>query len=463
MKKLIFTIKKISIILLFAQATIFISCKKFVEVPLPVDQLTSDFIFNNDKTAVQALTGIYSEMINNNQLFSSGQTTFLAGMSADELYNYTPGDEDAFVNNSLSANGQPNIDPFFWKSSYRFIYAANRCIEEVNKSTTLSPAVMQMIIGEAKFIRAFCYYYLVNLFGDVPLIISTDYQSNQSLSRTAKTLVYDQIISDLKDAQHLLLVSYPSGERARPNKLAATALLARVYITVQDWVNAEATASNVISSGVYNLNVNLNNVFLSNSNETIWQLKPVAPSRNTWEAFYLIPTSSTVAPTYLLTSSFINSFESNDQRKISWAKAHLFGGQTHYYPYKYKVQSGTTVTENYIVLRMAEQYLIRAEARAQQNNILGSQSDINQIRNRAGLSNTTSNDKASLLSAIEQERRVELFAEWGHRWFDLKRTGRASAVLGLSKPSTWQPTDELWPIPQSQINLNPSLTQNSGY
>jgi hypothetical protein len=429
---------------------------------MPTDQLTSESIFSNDKTATQAVTGIYSEMINKLTLFSSAQTTFLAGMCADELYNYTPGYEDAFVNNELTANGTNNIESLFWNPCYRFIYAANRCIEGAEKSASLSPLVKQMVIGEAKFIRAFCYYYLVNLFGDVPLILSTEYQTSQSLPRESAAKIYLQLVADLREAENFLLAIYPTAERARPNKSAASALLARIYITQKDWVNAEAAANAVISTGIYSLPNDLNNVFLYNSNETIWQLKPVAPSRNTWEGYFLIPSSATAAPTYLLTTGLLNSFETNDQRKINWTKAHTFAGSTLYYPYKYKVMSGTTASENYIVLRLAEQYLIRAEARAEQNKVTESQSDLNQVRFRAGLNNTTASDKASLLTAIEKERRAELFAEWGHRWFDLKRTGRATAVLGSLKP-TWQSTDELWPLPQTQINLNPYLIQNNGY
>ena len=116
-----------------------------------------------------------------------------------------------------------------------------------------------------------------------------------------------------------------------------------------------------------------------------------------------------------------------------------------------------------MVLRLAEQYLIRAEARAQQNNISGSQSDLNLIRNRAGLVNTAANDKTALLTAIEHERQVELFTEWGHRWLDLKRTNRADAVLGPIKAPNWQPTDMLYPIPQTQIANDPNVHQNPGY
>jgi hypothetical protein len=106
--------------------------------------------------------------------------------------------------------------------------------------------------------------------------------------------------------------------------------------------------------------------------------------------------------------------------------------------------------------------LIRAEARARQHNLAGAKPDINMIRSRAGLGINNSPDEASLLLAIEQERRIELFAEWGHRWLDLKRTGRASAVLGLVKPG-WSAEDMLFPIPQSELDKNPFLVQNPGY
>jgi hypothetical protein len=114
------------------------------------------------------------------------------------------------------------------------------------------------------------------------------------------------------------------------------------------------------------------------------------------------------------------------------------------------------------VLRLAEQYLIRAEARTQQNNIAGAQADVNVIRHRAGLGDTPANDKESLLTAIDQERKHELFNEWGHRWLDLKRTGRADAVLSAIKPQ-WKPTAVLFPIPESEIINNPALKQNPGY
>jgi hypothetical protein len=142
------------------------------------------------------------------------------------------------------------------------------------------------------------------------------------------------------------------------------------------------------------------------------------------------------------------------------------------------VTSGTTqaytkMTEYFMVLRLGEQYLIRAEARAKQGNIGGAQSDLNVIRNRAGLPNTTASDEASLITAILKERRVELFCEWGHRWFDLKRLGKIDEVMNIVTPIKsngtvqWQSYKALYPLPLGDLFINniqnPYLTQNPGY
>lgn len=451
--------------ILLSLAAIQVSCIKFVEIPLPPDQLPGDLVFSNDATAAQAVTGIYNAMITGGQLFTSGYTTFYAGMAADDLYYYTPGFRDEFVRNQISntAESESVLQAGFWNPAYRFVYAANKVIESAAGSVSLSPAAKSTVSGEAKFIRAFCYFHLVNLFGDVPLVLSTIYQENQSLPRSGKSLVLAQIIRDLVEAEKDLEESYPVSERIRPNKWAAAALLARIYLYNGNWAAAEEQANKVIGDSRYSLETNLNTVFLANSKETIWQLQPVLPSRNTWEGFEFIPASNSATPTYLLTKELLQSFEPGDQRKQAWTRSRNFANEILYYPFKYKVKRNAVLTEYYIVLRLAEQYLIRAEARAQQNNMTGALEDINIIRNRAGLPESTTPGLPFLLAAIEQERRAELFAEWGHRWFDLKRTARADVVLRNLKPLTWQPTDTLWPIPQNQIRLNPSLHQNPGY
>jgi hypothetical protein len=293
--------------------------------------------------------------------------------------------------------------------------------------------------------------------------------------------VYQQIIKDLKDAQSNLSNNYQdqaglvTGEKIRPNKGAATALLARAYLYTGKWDSAVAQATAVINNTTnYNLNTDLNSVFLANSSEAIWQLKPSAPGYNTYDGYNFILTSRPGTGRFrvALSSNLVSTFEPGDNRFTKWVKTYTASAVTYYYPYKYKigvVNTSLPVTEYVMILRLAEQYLIRAEARAQSGDIPGAQSDLNMIRNRAGLANTTANDQASLLAAIQHERQVEFFTEWGHRWFDLKRTANLNAVMGSpgnvcsGKGGTWSPDWALLPLPLLEILINQNLKQNAGY
>ncbi len=439
------------------------SCKKFIEVEDPNDQLNSDKVFTDSSTATSAITGIYSEMLTNRNLFSNSAVTLYGGLSADELYYYTPGLKDEFTKNEITQANHINIDNSFWKPAYKYIYSANLALEKLSQSQALSASLKNQLAGEAKFIRAFCYFHLINLLGDVPLITSTKYQTAATAPRTAITEIYSQIINDLNEAKILLSTQYVSAERVRPNKWTAAALLSRCYLYTSRWQQAESEANAVINSGLYALENDLNNVFLNGSTEAIWQLKPVRPGFNTYEGLEILPASPFSIPTYLVSSGLRNSFENGDNRKVSWIKFRVFNNDTLYFPYKYKIPNGASLTEYYMVFRIAEMYLIRAEAAINQNKLLDAISDINIIRARAGLGNTLANDISSLKLAIEHERRSELFCEWAHRWYDIKRTGRADDILSPLKTSTWQLTDTLWPIPQQEINLNPTLLQNPGY
>jgi len=133
---------------------------------------------------------------------------------------------------------------------------------------------------------------------------------------------------------------------------------------------------------------------------------------------------------------------------------------------KYKQKStnmGPMLAEDDVVMRLAEQYLIRAEANAALGKTSESAADLNVLRRRAGLRDLPSDmTKEQLVLQVEKERRAELFVE-GHRWFDIVRTGRANAVFGAAKPATWKPHAVLLPIPQAEMDLNQNLVQNPGY
>jgi len=455
---------KILQIILSALILFTASCKKSISIDPPINQLSSDLVFKDDASATAALNGIFANMTIYPEDIFNGGTALYAGLCADELWYYSPSDKQEFFKNDIGPSSHITIQSNIWTPAYSYIYGANACIEGINASTGLTPAGRSQLMGEAKFIRALSFFYLTNLFGDVPLQRSTDYEINRLMARTPKAEVYQQIEADLKEAEALLPSDYATTERTRPIKWAATAMLARLYLYQERWNEAEAKATEVINAPHYILHSNLNDVFLGTSKEAIWQLKPANPSRNTHEARSFIPASASTAPTYLMTSSLIDSFDASDKRFQEWTKQHTFGGQTYRYPYKYKVRGGPgiPITEYCMILRLAEMYLIRAEARIQQNKLTTGQDDLNIIRDRADLAPLNLSEKGDLLMAVDAERRKELFAELGHRWFDLIRTNRANDVLSLKGPE-WAPTDQLWPLPQEEINMNPSLIQNPGY
>jgi starch-binding outer membrane protein, SusD/RagB family len=318
------------------------------------------------------------------------------------------------------------------------------------------------VMGEARFLRAFCYYYLTAFFGDVPLVLETDAKKTAFLPRAPVAEVYRQMIADLQAADGLLT---NDNSNAFAGKLACEALLARVYLHGEDWSNAEKYSTAVIGSGLLALETDLDRAFLRPSKETIFQLEPVSRPYNAMEGHLFGVPAFDKAPVYDLLPGLAAAFEPGDRRKAHWTKSYTVGGVTYHIPYKYKIYwSGSASNEYNVVLRLAEQYLIRAEARARQANIAGAVDDLNVIRHRAGLPGLSPTmTSGECLLAIEKERRLELFTEWGHRWFDLRRTGRAHAVLSLVKGPYWDRTDQLYPVPEGEIQLNPHLSQNEGY
>lgn len=466
--------------------TLAASCESYVGVDDPKTELASGSVFVNDRSATAAMVGVYSDMNAYNYYFANIITTFLGSMNADDFtYAASLAEFDEFKNNTVQP-GNRYIEQL-WAQPYDYIYRCNAIIEGVTASTTLSPVVKNQLLGEARFTRAFCYFYLVNIFGDVPLILDTDVQKNTNLPRTALAQVYQSIIDDLKLAKELMDVNYPAnGERTRPTKGAATLLLARAYLYTGNNAQAEIEAGEVIANTTnFSLltGANMNKTFDKNSREAVWQLQPVnvAGNRNTWEGFTMTPASIT-APSafYRLTKDpvygLVFAFDAGDLRKTNWTGSYTTTAVpplTHTYPYKYKVRTGTTITEYSMVLRFAEAYLIRAEARMQQSKFKPAVEDLDVIRNRAGFTTplaTPVSIPAGML-LVEKERRLEFFAEWGHRWFDLKRwksiTGdatktRADDILPATKPF-WKSTAVLMPIPTNARNTNPSLTPNPGY
>lgn len=485
--------QKYKISVFFFATFIFLTegCKKLTEVDPPSTSLTGAAVFSNDANAISALTGIYSSMSSSTP-FVPGTPSSLdvfPGLSSDELALWSGSQSaqfQAYYDNNLSASGN-NYGTEYWSTFYSYIFRSNDAISKINASTTLTPSVKQQLLGEAYFLRAYFYFYVTGLYGNVPLALTTDPKINASLAQTDQPHVYSQIISDLKQAQSLLSAQYLDAtllttvtDRVRPTKWAATALLARTYLYNHQWPAADSAATVLINNaGQFSLST-LNNTFLRASmgnNEAIWQLQPVTSSpANTFDgvSFYMTPAGPNQAGNQgiYLSNFFLNAFEPGDNRATQWVGKITIGSTTYYFPYKYKQYSaaaGTPVTEHLMILRLGEQYLIRAEARAMEGNIGGAQADLNAIRTRAGLGGTNASDQASLLTAILHERQVELFTEQGHRWLDLKRSGTINTIMTAVTPVksngvfNWNSNQQLYPIRPQDIILDPNLRQNSGY
>lgn len=449
------------------------SCEDFVDVDLPDNRIVSETVFTNDETANSAVIGIYNELFKAD--FSNGDfssVTMLGELAADNFQTTVINNAmREFENNDLLINNPYNLN--LWSSAYKIIYMCNSVIDGLNTFQGVSEKTKHKLIAEAQFVRAFVYFYLLNLYGDVPLIQTTDYRKNALASRNSITEVYELIIDDLESSIVVLDTAFDNSERLRANKFTAIALLARVYLFLEDWEKAESLSTQVINSSKnYTLLNNLDEVFLANSKEAIWQISPAgrgALSLTTNEARIFVitgPPPNSQQPV-ALTTDFLNAFYKEDLRLQHWIGEFNAENQIYYYPFKYKNnRSEAKIIEYSMVMRLAEQYLIRAEARAQQGKLTDAITDLDKIRNRANLqliSNNAPNiDKETLLDSIIIERNRELFSEWGHRLLDLKRTGTASQVLS-NKKSSWQDSDLLFPIPEDEINKNPNLTQTNGY
>jgi hypothetical protein len=454
-----FKIKLVLFVSLFSLA----GCDSFVEVDVPTSQLTGSAVFENRATVNAAMMAVYAKLRDGGMLAgnSLGSGACL-GMYADELIYYGASNDNIsylFGNTLLPTT---SIVLQQWRESYHQIYCANAIIEGCEKSTTLSIEDKNQFIGEATFVRALIYFYLVNLYGDVPYITTTDFEVNRTVSRMSVASVYEKIIADLELSVSLLPEAYVTAERVRPNKATANALLARVLLYHGRWAEASNTASAVLNNTLYVWENDITKVFLKGCTATIWQFSPKLAGNNTDEAASYIFTSGP-PPSRGLNPDFVNSFATGDLRRTNWIKTVTNSNGSWYHAHKYKqhLNTGTSV-EYSIVFRLSEQYLIRAEARARQGELSGAKEDLNKVRQLAGLSATTAVTAEEIITAVLQERRFELFTEYGHRFFDLKRTNTLDTVLMSVKPG-WNATDALWPIPESEQLANGNLTQNLGY
>ena len=453
MKNILFNYK----VLALALAVSLASCDNILE-PEPRLDISTDASITDKRGAEAALLGAYSELQSNS--YYGFEYPALAYLSADEVdwsgsYNFY----QQFDLNAIPAENSSIKS--VWSQVYRVVNVANNLIAKVPtiQDRNLTEVQQQKILGEAYFLRALAYFDLGRAWGGVPLVLqpTTDKNSGTGIKRASLEQTYAQVLADLEQAEQLLPTLTA---RSRASKEAVWALKARLYLYQQNWAKAEEYATLVINSGKASLLKPYSAFYTGKqTEESILELIYDNADRNSHANYWL--TSSRGGRYEWKPSASITQDLRNPA--IGGSRSGLIGSQVNngtelVYGQKYtKIATGE---DGAFILRIAEQFLIRAEARLKQNNLSGGLEDLNEVRKRAELQPLLTSDAQAALLAVEQERKVELAFE-GHRWFDLIRTGRAQQVLGISDQNKF-----LFPIPNSEILADPDLgpeDQNPGY
>jgi hypothetical protein len=422
-----------------------VSCKKFLDVS-PDDAVLDEQTITDKASAENAVRGAYRSLTAVGYYGNSFQSDIL--MSGDVLtYTQSGSGQLQFQFHTVTADNN-DVDAI-WSAIYNSINLANHVITKLPtvSDNSLTQAYRNQLLGEAYFIRALSYFDLARTWGGVQIFLSPTVTVKDKLGvpRSSVGLVYAQVLSDLNQAESLLPATTV---RDRATIKTVQALRARFYLYQNQWSLAETDASSLIADSVNYKLVKPYNTFFTKTNTT--------------ESIFELSYSTAIPnPMYTVFKSGGN-YIANDSIKALLTNSQLGGTRNTLlnttgakpliilYPQ-------TSGTDPAYLIRIAEMWLIRAEARAQQNDLSGALSDLNAIRKRAGLGNSTAASQAEILLAIENERRAE-FAFEPHRWFDLVRTGRAGSVLGATNPDK-----HILPIPTPELNVDPYLIQNPGY
>lgn len=475
-----------------------VSCQKLIE-PQPQGLLAADVFFSDGRGALAGVNGAYSTLL------QTGAYKEALWRLGDITSDDTDGGDGQLEDFSYDENS--GIVSDIWNTHYRGIYRCNYLISRIPQITftATDPVPPGRLLGEAKFLRGLFYFNLVRIFGGVPLITRRITQpAEAAVARASAEAVYAQIEQDLLDAVEGLdpVTRYRAGgegyELGRASRGAAQALLARVYLTRQDWARAAQYAGEVINSGHYRLAPNYAENFTAgrgaeNIDESVFEIQ----FSNASEAVAAYTTSyMTVPETGAITSGgygnnyptdntnppdtravngggLVQAYEEGDRRKAV-SISNYDGKVNRFLANKYfnTVDIFRRSAANYPVIRYSDVLLMYAEA---VNELSGptpaAYEAVNRVRRRAfGLPPDSPSERdlppgltqAQFRERVYQERRVELAFE-GHRWFDLVRTGRAIDVMIAQGRNNITQNKLLFPIPAGERIKNELLEQNPGY
>jgi hypothetical protein len=450
MKKIIYIIP---IILLLG------SCKKFLAVE-PKQNVDESQAIVDAGSAGTATNGLFNTLASSGYYGSNFPAiSYLAG--GDIQWTGSQADPSEINKHLTSATNGYILTA--WTSIYQTISQANYILADVPKVTDpLFPtATRNQYLGEAYFIRALAYFDLARGWGGVQLILKPTLSptDNTGIPRSTQADTYAQVLSDLNAAEPLVPTAI---NRNRVTQKTVWALKARLYLYTKQWALAEQYATQVISDATdYSLVTPYSAFFANNvtdSKESVFELAYTTSNTNGNSNWWLPPALGgrrEWAPNDALVA-LLNDPNVGGNRSALIAQTappgNLWYGQLYY-----RQPAGTDPA---YVIRLAELYLIRSEARAEQGNYTDALADLNAVRSRAGVPASTASTLSDLQLALEKEREVEFPFETD-RFFNLVRTGRAQAVLSLPDTHLY-----LFPIPFSQTLVDPEIAapnNNPGY
>lgn len=434
-------------------------CNNFLDVQ-PVLQVDEQRAITSANTAEVALNGLYNRLGNDNYYGSNFPAlSYLSG--GDIQWTGSQGAPQEITARKLTAdNGYVSQA---WQGIYQTILAANYLLEAVPALTDpqLTEARKGQIQGEALAIRALAYFDLARGWGGVQLVLKPTHTAadNTGITRSSLADTYAQVLKDLTAAEPLLTATT---NRNRVTRKTVWALRARYHLYRQEWEQADVYATKIIDDATnYKLVKPYSAFFASNAvntTESIFELAYSNSFKNGHYNWWLPPALGgrrEWAPNAQLVT-LLNSPTVGGNRSAVIAQT-APPGNLWYSKLYYRTPTGTDPA---YLIRIAELYLIRAEARARLNKPAEALADLNTVRSRAdvpALTATTTPTTEAILLAIENERRVE-FAFEADRWFDLVRTGRVGAALGITDANKF-----VFPIPTSEILADKALKQNQGY
>lgn len=486
--------KGLKYILLLSLLSIFSACDDFLEKE-PLGLITEDAYFKTPAHAEEAVNAIYN-MLRRWEVHVFSYIGMTDVISDDADKGSTPTDASFLLElDNLSFNST-NIAPLsVWEGYYRGVHRANVAIERIPQ-IEMDAALQNRLIAEAKFLRAYFYFYLVRWFGDVPLITSPLSPDEFKQPRTSKAEVYAQIIKDFEEAAAGLPLKHAAKDLGRATKGSAEGMLAKVYLTLGDFQKTEQYALAVITAGQHALYPNYEKLFQLEgqmSSEAVFEVVTTSDQQGLGGSQYNEVQGVRGVPNLgwgfnRPSDDLIRAYEPGDPRRDATI---LYVGEVLPDGSAIVEDNPETINERYNqkawvprrpdgrngagggnirILRYADVLLMAAEALNENGKSQEALVYLNQVRTRARgnrpasiLPNITITDKAQLRQRIWQERRVELAMEQ-HRWFDLLRQGRAGEVMNALGKNFQNGKHELFPIPQNEVDLSGGLiTQNPNY